>query len=453
MKRTDERDKNRHSVVMWSLGNEDGTGRNLTAMAAWAHQRDPSRPLHYEGDRTCRDVDLYSRMYATHAEVDAIGRRDEEPLPDPELDARRRAMPLILCEYAHAMGNGPGGLWEYQELFERHPRCAGGFVWEWIDHGLRARTAEGAEFFAYGGDFGEPLHDGNFVIDGLVFPDRIPSPGLVEYAKVIEPVRLTPGDGVVLVENRHTFVDTSGLRFVWTVESDGVATASGVLDVPPVKAGDSATVPISVPEPPNGAETWLTVHAELANDCAWASAGHEVAWGQGQLAPTAPLPPAQLAPPAEDFDATGVLRRVGMLSVTGPRLDVWRATTDNDRGMFDPLAPKWRQAGLHRMTHRAVGQERSDTAFVLRTREAAAASDAGLDVTYRWSADERGALRLAVEVEPEGEWDVVFPRLGLLMDLPADIGHVEWFGGGPGEAYADSRLAAKIGRYRRSVED
>jgi beta-galactosidase len=105
------------------------------------------------------------------------------------------------------------------------------------------------------------------------------------------------------------------------------------------------------------------------------------------------------------------------------------------------------------MTHRTVDQERSDTAFVVRTRVAAAASDAGFAVICRWSADEPGALRLAVEVDPDGEWDMVLPRLGLLMELPADIGHVEWFGGGPGEAYADSRLAARIGRYRRGVED
>ena len=179
MRRMVERDKNRPSVIMWSLGNESGVGGNLTAMAAWARERDPSRPLHYEGDRSCADVDVYSRMYPTHAEVDTIGRGEEPPLPDPELDARRRAMPLILCEYAHAMGNGPGGLWEYQDLFERHPRCQGGFVWEWIDHGLRARTADGREYFAYGGDFGEPLHDANFVADGLAVPgpDPVPGPG------------------------------------------------------------------------------------------------------------------------------------------------------------------------------------------------------------------------------------------------------------------------------------
>lgn len=171
-----ERDKNHPSVVMWSLGNECGTGRGLSAMASWIRDRDPDRPIHYEGDPSCADTDVYSRMYADHAEVELIGSRTELPLPDVELDAKRRALPFLLCEYAHAMGNGPGGLSEYQRLFETHERCQGGFVWEWIDHGLRQRTRAGVEFFAYGGDFGEELHDGNFVCDGLVFPDRTPSP-------------------------------------------------------------------------------------------------------------------------------------------------------------------------------------------------------------------------------------------------------------------------------------
>ena len=259
MRRMVERDKNRPSVILWSLGNESGVGRNLAAMAGWARRRDPSRPLHYEGDRSSPDVDVYSRMYPTHAEVDAIGRGQEPPLDDPALDARRRAMPLILCEYAHAMGNGPGGLWEYQELFERHPRCQGGFVWEWIDHGLRAHTADGREHFAYGGDFGEPLHDGNFVADGLLFPDRTPSPGLDELKKVVEPVRITADPaGGIRIANLHDFRDLSHLAFPWTLETEGVEVAAGTLEVPSVAPGEQATVP-RPPLPPTEVESWLTV--------------------------------------------------------------------------------------------------------------------------------------------------------------------------------------------------
>ncbi|TDC04504.1 beta-galactosidase, partial [Streptomyces sp. 8K308] len=171
-----ERDKNHPSVVVWSLGNECSAGQGLSEMAAWIRERDPSRAVHYENDPTYRDSDFYSRMYAPHDEVEAIGRREEPPLDDPELDARRRSLPLLLVEYAHAMGNSPGGLADYQHLFETYERCQGGFVWEWIDHGLPKRTPDGRHYFAYGGDFGEELHDGNFVCDGLLFPDRTPSP-------------------------------------------------------------------------------------------------------------------------------------------------------------------------------------------------------------------------------------------------------------------------------------
>ena len=263
---------------MWSLGNESGTGRNLGAMAAWARRRDPSRPLHYEHDWTCRDVDVYSRMYATHEEVDAIGRGDEPALDDPDLDARRRRMPFILCEYGHAMGNGPGGLADYQALFERHPRCQGGFIWEWIDHGLWD-SARG--FYAYGGDFGEPLHDSNFVADGLLFPDRTSSPGLGELKKVFEPVRITGGiDGPLRVENRYGFRDLSHLRFEWSVEEEGVEVASGACAAGPLPAGAVAELAAPSDLPEVAGETWLTVRALLAADEPWAAAGHEVAWAQ-----------------------------------------------------------------------------------------------------------------------------------------------------------------------------
>jgi beta-galactosidase len=489
MRRTVERDKNRPSVLLWSLGNEAGTGRNLTAMAAWAHQRDPSRPLHYEGDRTCRDVDLYSRMYASHAEVDAIGRRDEEPLPDPELDARRRAMPFILCEYAHAMGNGPGGLWEYQELFERHPRCQGGFVWEWIDHGLRARTEDGREFFAYGGDFGEPLHDGNFVADGLLFPDRTPSPGLAELKKVVEPVRITADPaGGIRITNLHTFRDLAHLRFDWSLESEGVAVATGRLQVPSLGPGDSTTVPL--PDlPPTTTETWLTVRALLATDHPWAPSGHEIAWGQLLVTPPRPaeaLPPPPPSPPDTPephpptsgppvgeatpasrtttpritlgpgvFDGgDGRLRRLGDLEVEGPRLDLWRAPTDNDEGYHGEvaLAPVWRRVGLDRLEHRVDRAAMEDDGLVVHARVAPAGTDLGVAATYRWSAVP-GGLRLVLVVVPEGAWPCPLPRIGLRMAVPAGLRLVEWFGRGPGEAYADTGRAARVGRFAASVEE
>ncbi|ONI85160.1 beta-galactosidase [Saccharothrix sp. ALI-22-I] len=476
MRRMVERDKNHPSIIMWSLGNESHTGRNLAAMADWARERDPGRPIHYEGDQTCRYVDVFSRMYASHAEVEAIGMRAEPPhsdaADDPELDARRRSMPFILCEYGHAMGNGPGGLAEYQALFEAYPRCQGGFIWEWQDHGIRQRTADGREFFAYGGDFGEELHDGNFVIDGLVFPDRVPSPGLIEFGKVIEPVRIVPAvdadtaavTAAVTIANRHDFVDTSHLAFSWLLQHDGVTVASDGLDVPPIAAGE--TVRVALPESSRRAsdtgELWLTVRAVLAADQPWAPAGHEVAWGQVQVARATPA--AVVGGPVDvtrrtlgsgTFDADGRLTSLGGLDVVGPRLDVWRALTDNDlrgAGFSDrPLGDVWREIGLHRMSHRIDDVSFVGTELVVRTRVAPAATDLGITTTYRWAAEGDG-VRLTVEAVPEGRWPCPLPRLGLRMAVPAELDRVTWFGLGPGEAYADTRLAARVGRFHHDVD-
>ncbi len=453
MQRTIERDKNHPSIIMWSLGNEAGHGQNLAAMSALAQERDPGRPVHYEGDWDSGYADVYSRMYATHDEVDAIGRLAEPLTTDPSLDEHRRGLPFLLCEYAHAMGNGPGGLLEYQQLFERYPRCQGGFVWEWIDHGIRARTGDGREFFAYGGDFGEPLHDDNFVADGLVFPDRTPSPGLVELKAVVAPLRLGVGSGEVTIANLLDFADTATLRFLWAHEADGVAMGVGELDVPPIAAHSQATVGLPTLAP-FGGESWLTIRAVLAQDTAWAQAGHEVAVSQAMISPSPTRPARRGALDRGLFDSrTGLLTRVGEMAVDGPRLDLWRAPTDNDHGTHGtPVEAGWRALGLHRLCHRVVDQQWDPDGFVLRTRVGPAATDLAMLATYHWTSDGE-ALSLRVSVEPEGDWAQPLPRLGLRMALPAGIDDVEWFGGGPGEAYSDSCQAVVIGRYRRSVEE
>ncbi|MEV4393171.1 glycoside hydrolase family 2 TIM barrel-domain containing protein [Nonomuraea sp. NPDC049607] len=500
MRRMVERDKNHPSVIMWSLGNEAGVGRNLAVMADWTRERDPSRPLHYEGDWSCAHTDVYSRMYATHAEVEAIGRGEEDPLDDPALDARRRAMPFLQCEYAHAMGNGPGGLAEYQELYERFPRLAGGFVWEWIDHGLTHSRHE----YAYGGDYGEPVHDGNFVIDGLVFPDRTPSPGLLDLKKVFEPVRFAFGDGVVRVDNRYDFRDLAHLGFLAVVEEDGVPVAEFPLEVP--ASGGEVKLP-ALPPGEGAGERWLTIRATLTADQPWAPAGHELAWSQtplptpasgptpgpapdaasgpvsgptSDLAPgTASSPTSDLAPgPADragpllapvpaaqrqaadggrlvlgggEFDArTGRLARLFGLDVEGPRLDLYRAPTDNDR--YGGLGRTWRQLGLHRLTHRVDGVETGD-GLTVRTRVAPAATDLGMRATWTWTATSGDTLDLTVDVEPEGEWPDPIPRLGVHLTLPGEIAHVIWFGRGPGEAYPDTGMAARVGRWSATVDD
>jgi beta-galactosidase len=508
--RTVERDKNHPSIVMWSLGNEAGTGQNLAAMSQWVHARDPERPVHYEGDHTGAYTDVYSRMYPTLQETESIGGGPATPLLgcSPAEAARQRSKPFLHCEYVHAMGNGPGQIAEYEALVDRYPRLHGGFVWEWRDHGLLAHTASGEAYYAYGGDHHEVVHDGNFVMDGLVLPDDTPTPGLAEFAAVVAPVRLsvsplggstTAGGGTVLVENRYHSASTAGLRFVWTLSRNGVVEASGRLAPGVVAARGSATVPVpaevlaagalapgapapAAPAPgalAPGDELWFEVVAELAGPTAWADTGHVVARTQTLVASR----PAEVLRASRQgwdgdrlgdatFTARGDLSGFKGHDVAGPRLELWRAPTDNDRGasqggyetadpvlthgVGDPDAPssasRWEARGLDRLTHRLVSVARTDDGLVQRVRVAAANSGAGVEVTHRWTLTDAGLL-LRTDAVPFGGWDVTWPRIGVRIDLPAALlsETASWFGTGPDESYADSSHAARVGRFEAPV--
>ncbi len=346
MRRMVGRDRNHPSVVMWSLGNEAGAGDNLEAMYGWAKQADPSRPVHYEGDQRTRYSDVWSQMYAAVDEVQAIATSAEPALEDPADDDARRRKPFVQCEYGHAMGNGPGSLLEYRTAFESSDRCMGGFIWEFIDHAIPTTDAAGRPIGGYGGDFGEPIHDGNFICDGLMFADRTPSPGMVEYAKVIEPVRIcSDGATALRIENHYDHVDSSGLRFGWSLEVNGSAIDSGVLDVPPVAAG--AAVGIAVPpravaaaKAANG-EAWLTVRASLSTDTRWAAAGHVVAWGQVRL-PSAPRAARSLRAVSTRADERGLTFGPGTFDPADRRADRLRRTSRR-RSSARPVARAHRQ--------------------------------------------------------------------------------------------------------------
>jgi beta-galactosidase len=485
IERAVERDKNHPSIVMWSLGNESGTGANLAAMSAWVHARDAGRPVHYEGDYTGEYTDVYSRMYATVPETDQIG-TDGSTAPllncTPAQGARQRTKPFLLCEYAHAMGNGPGALDQYEALVDTHPRLHGGFVWEWRDHGVLSRTADGMPFYAYGGDFGEVVHDGNFVMDGMILSDDTPTPGLYEFAAVAAPVRFAfDRDAGVTVENRRHSTATDDLRFDWRVEHDGRIVASGVLPVPSIVAGSA--VRVALPEVPVAmdAETWLTVEAVLAAATPWGPAGHVVASAQddrterprGGSTPDAPRiagwrdAEGSLALGSAVFQG-GRLVRLSGRAASGPRLELFRAPTDNDEGgaFSDPTgsdgavpgvsnASLWRAQGLDRLVHRLVAVQEAPSALRTLTRVSAADSAHSLTVETVWALV-AGELELRVEIEPSAGWPTVWPRIGMRFDLPDDgepIPGAEWFGLGPRESYPDSIRSARVGRYAATVDE
>ena len=518
IERTVERDKNHPSIVIWSLGNESGTGTNLAAMAQWVRARDPERPVHYEGDYTGAYTDIYSRMYPNLVELEAIGGEHGPLLACGPAESRRvRSKPFLMCEYVHAMGNGPGSIAEYEALTERYLRLHGGFVWEWRDHGLLTRAADGTPYYGYGGDFGEVIHDGNFVMDGLVLPNDQPSPGLAEFAAVCQPIIMSLSGSTLTVRNRQHSVDTGGLRFVARRELNGWMVEDSVVVVPAVPPGESQDVelPVELLAAAGDGETWLTLTAELAADTAWASAGHVVARAQFDrsstaapitLGPATAIPAASPTPTAISvelstsdvdsstelrlgpavFDAsTGRLTSLYGIDVDGPQLELWRGPTDNDRsstsGSYELGDPEetggkgtpgpsseqhWRDRGLDRLTHRvlsisASSDDGSARILVVRVRTGAAASDLFVDTTYTWftvagftgSAANDSDLGLRVEVNPSPDWDCTWPRVGIRFDLPTEIDRAAWFGTGPLESYPDTDHAARVGRFAARIDE
>jgi beta-galactosidase len=469
MARMVERDRNHPSVIMWSLGNEAGVGCNLAAMADEIRSRDSSRPIHYEGDPTCGVVDVYSRMYAHPDEVALIGTRTEPALDDPLLDARRRAMPMVLCEYAHAMGTGPGGLSEYQTLFDEHARLMGGFVWEWLEHGIHVETPEGVAT-RYGGDFGEAVHDGSFVIDGLVAADRTPRPQLADLAAVFAPIVLRTDATSVHLRSRLDHVDAATeFTLRWTVD-DAVTTASGALALERLDPRESRAIPL-----PGAALTaiatagpgaTLRIDAVTARRTEWAEAGHVVSstarWVTGPTLGTDALPHESRAATLDDLEldaATGAITAIAGVRIHGWRLELARVPTENDRGRGwdEPEAPSWAERwmllGLHDLRSRLVSITDDGVddrrRITVRTVIGGPAVDARVDCTWSWSAVGPD-LRLDLDVTPAGEWpewSSHWARVGIAFELDGTDRVVRWSGDGPGPSYPDTGQAAIPGHW------
>ncbi len=466
-----ERDKNHPAVIIWSLGNESGYGPNHDAMAAWMRKADPTRLIHYEGAGESAVMDIVSVMYPTVEYLLKQGQRTDDPRP------------FFMCEYAHAMGNGPGNLKEYWETIYAYPRLLGGCVWEWVDHSVRQRTPEGEEWFAYGGDFGDKPNDGNFCVDGLNWPDRTPYPGLIEYKKIIAPVAVEAVDllaGKVTVINRYAFSSLNRLTGTWTLTRDGDLLQKGALpalDVPP-GASIEMTLPFSLPAPAAGTETWLNFRFALAEDTLWAPSGFEIATCQLQVpVETPPVPavlikqmpaltmesaPNQATIRGEDFCIKldtfhGVISAweyQGMpLIKTGPRVNLWRAPTDNDI----QIAKEWRGAGFDRLNHRVVRVETDDTnpnavTFDVEAVLGSYSLSPTFTVIYHTTIYGSGDVLISTMLKPVQGLPPL-PRVGLQMVLPVSLDRLSWYGRGPHENYIDRKESALVGVYHGTVQE
>lgn len=477
MTRMIERDKNHPAIIFWSLGNESAFGCNFRKMTDVAHEMDPTRLVHYEGDFDVESADVYSTMY-TWIE------NPKKPYLMKDIIEKSKK-PHIHCEYCHAMGNGPGNLKDYQDLVYAHDKLQGGFVWEWFDHGIESFTESGEKYYRYGGDFGDDPSNKDFCIDGLIMPDRTPSPGLYEYKKVIEPITTTAVDiqkGIINLLSRYDFANLDRFNLVYKVMEDDVILQTGFMPVPSIeaKANKDITLPydLSVIKVKPGAHYYVNISYQLREDTSYASSGHELATAQFEL----PLykegivvrPEGILNVEKEhttlhvkganfslDFNlVNGNLMNIvrdGMQVLSkGPRLTLWRAPISNDMEIIDKLKKVY---FLH-LEHEVVmnidyHMEGNILKVEVDTINSTTNSAWHFKTKYVYTVCPSGDILIDVEGTPSGRVDLapdMLPRIGVSMHLDKSMEHVRYFGMGPGENYADSKEAAQMGLYANTVD-
>ena len=477
MTRMIERDKNHPAIIFWSLGNESAFGCNFSKMTDVAHEMDPTRLVHYEGDFDVESADVYSTMY-TWIE------NPKKPYLMKDIIEKSKK-PHIHCEYCHAMGNGPGNLKDYQDLVYAHDKLQGGFVWEWFDHGIESFTESGEKYYRYGGDFGDDPSNKDFCIDGLIMPDRTPSPGLYEYKKVIEPITTTAVDiqkGIINLLSRYDFANLDRFNLVYKVMEDDVILQTGFMAVPSIeaRANKDITLPydLSTIKVKPGAHYYVNISYQLREDTSYASSGHELATAQFEL----PLykegivvrPEGILNVEKEhttlhvkganfslDFNlVNGNLMNIvrdGMQVLSkGPRLTLWRAPISNDMEIIDKLKKVY---FLH-LEHEVVmnidyHMEGNILKVEVDTINSTTNSAWHFKTKYVYTVCPSGDILIDVEGTPSGRVDLapdMLPRIGVSMHLDKSMEHVRYFGMGPGENYADSKEAAQMGLYANTVD-
>ena len=484
-----QRDKNRPCVIMWSMGNEAGYGVNFIAPIKWCKEFDPSRLTHYErasfppahlGFPT--DIlDTYSRMYASINAVDAYFEQIEK---GEAVDCGEYVSPGVLkkpyiqCEYIHAMGNGPGDAEDYFQCIERHPGFAGGFVWEWCDHAVYAgRTIDGKKKFLYGGDHNELLHDVNFCMDGLVYPDRTPHTGLLEFKNVNRPVRLTPVDlekGVFTAHNYYDFTTLADrIDLAYTIKQNGEAIYTAFVPKEQLNIAPHQDGEITLTYPDNLTGPFAVMFEMLlTHETPLISAGHTLGYEQhGEMECPAQLLPADETLVSCDegarfvtvsgetfryvFDKNTCALHTAVYNneqlITRPaQLNIWRAPTDNDR----KIRRQWENFFFDHAAPRAYGMKitQENNCVTLESIVSMVSPHLPPIITgcVQWVIDGTGDIRFNCHMEKNPHAPTL-PRLGLRFFLPRAFDTLTYFGFGPYESYIDKRRASVKDVYASTV--
>jgi beta-galactosidase len=468
-----ERDKNHPSVIIWSLGNEAGDGPNFVSAYNWIHGRDPSRPVQYEPARRAAHTDIVAPMYARihHLEEYASEEHDR---------------PLILCEYAHAMGNSVGNLQDYWDVIDANRQLQGGLIWDWVDQGLYAVNEDGEEYWAYGGDFGPQIvpSDRNFLINGLVSPDRQPNPHFWEVRKVYQYIKTKPIDletGSIEIVNRYDFTNLDRFTLRWAVVANGAEiVGEGRISRLSLAPHDSAVIEIPLPdiEVTPGVEYFLNIDFVTKEAAPLVPAEHRVAWEQFKLPFYEPITVSDLSdfPPitleateaaftitgsefAVAFDrSTGVmtsLRSRGVELVrTGPVPNFWRAPIDNDFGNdMQSRHRVWRNASADRFIASVSAEQVSDRKVSIEVEAKLPAGFTKFYTTYEVYGSGDIVVTNRFLPTPADSTLPELPRLGMTMTLPVQFDRISWYGRGPHESYWDRKTGAAVGQYSGTVAE
>ena len=463
-----ERDKNNASVLIWSLGNESGMGENFEAAGRWVKQADPSRLVHYENwylepdnyeNKDISMFDVYSHMYQSR---ESITEDMEKPLDKP----------LIQCEYIHAMGNGPGDIEDYQELINKYDGFAGGFIWEWCDHGVYTGVTEtGKKKYAYGGDFGEFPHDGNFCMDGMVYPDRTPSQGLREFKNVVRPLRaaLTDKEGVICFHNYRDFINAKDeICATYEITVDGKQVACGEVPAIDVEPHAETCVDLGFKAPTEG-KAFLKITYYQAKDKALTKKGHELGFdqlvlheAQAELKAVEPAEGVQVCQNDREIVVCGPNFRYAFdtfraefsdITINGKTMicapvavNIWRAPTDNDRN----VRRLWEMSGFDRVIPRVYEAEscvEGGKAYIkVHFSLAPIYLQKVLDICATIEIGKDGAMNVQMEGTKEQAMPFL-PRLGLRFFLPKEYTNASYLGYGPDESYIDKRRASWYGAF------